>query len=103
MPAKEKTTRSEAAKKSWNDERTRALRGRRTAVSVYFTSSKQFVGEYGSVREAFQELKLPLGVHIRFRGKVKQEGHAVFADKDDSYKFCARCQPGACKISAKEN
>jgi len=91
--------RSRSAKGSWANAATAKERAKRTGVNVYFAKGhRQFVGEYRSVAEAFTDLKLPMGVHIRFRAKVKKEGHAKIEGKQDVYQFCARCAAGACKF-----
>ena len=63
---------------SWQREDVRRARTTRHAVRV--TSAEGLTATYRSVREAFVNLHLPLGQHIKFRMKLKAAGAAMFDD-----------------------
>lgn len=62
---------SKAIAKSWKDPKVAKARAARHGVRV---AGK----EYRSVKEAFEKLRLPLGSHIAFRGKLKKAGKLDF-------------------------
>jgi hypothetical protein len=61
---------------SWKDAAVAAARATRHGVRV--TAKHGGSGNYRSVREAFLNLGLPLGRHIKFRGQLKAAGSAEF-------------------------
>jgi len=58
---------SPAQSKAWQNPDVRSARCERSAVCVDGQ-------DYPSVRAAFLELGLPMGKHIQFRGKLKEQG-----------------------------
>jgi hypothetical protein len=73
-------SRSTAVAASWTNKAVAASRAVRTNVSVAGTV-------YRSVREAFEQLKLPLGQHIKFRMELKAEGVKTFEHDGKKYNF----------------
>lgn len=69
--------RAAAIKASWTNKAVAAARAQRHAVRVTYAGRSE---QYKSVREAFIQLGLPLGRHIKFRGLLKVNGRAVFDD-----------------------
>jgi len=66
---------------------------KQTSANVYSASGHHtFVGEYPSIAQAFTDLKLSMGVHIRFRKEVKAKGHLTIDDK----LFCVRHDAKSC-------
>ena len=65
--AMQKVLVSPAQSKAWQNPDVRAARCERSAVCVDGQ-------DYPSVRAAFLELGLPMGKHIQFRGKLKEQG-----------------------------
>lgn len=61
------TTRSEAQRIAWKNQKTKTTRSRKHRVMVDGE-------EYRSVKQAFEFLNLPLQKHIKFRGELKREG-----------------------------
>lgn len=64
-------SRSEAIAASWGDKKVAAARSLKHKVKVGGT-------EYNSVADAFRQLKLPMGHHIRFRMELKAAGKKVY-------------------------
>lgn len=77
---KETTNRADAIKKSWADPKVAAARSERTHVKA---SGKMF----RSVKQAFEELGLPLEKHIRFRMQLKQVAEMTFNHEGRTIKF----------------
>lgn len=77
---KETTNRADAIKKSWTDPKVAAARSERTHVKA---SGKMF----RSVKQAFEELGLPLEKHIRFRMQLKQVAEMTFNHEGRTIKF----------------
>jgi predicted DNA-binding WGR domain protein len=75
-----KTDRSAAIAKTWADPEVKAARSTRTHVKA---GSKV----YRSVKQAFEELGLPLSKHIRFRMELKSIGEMTFQHNGKSVKF----------------
>lgn len=73
--------RGKAIAASWKNKQVAAARATRHAVRV--TDPKGGQGTYRSVRDAFVQLGLPLGRHIKFRGALKAAGKAEI----DGFKF----------------
>jgi len=65
--------RSVAIANSWNDPEVRAERSERNKVLVDGV-------EYRSVAEAFRQLRLPMGAHIRVRMDLKAAGKLTYAN-----------------------
>lgn len=84
-------SRSEGIAESWKIRDVREARLTRNSVYVSFTAKNgEKVPEQGyrSVHEAFEQLRLPMGKHIRFRKKLKAEIKLTFiADNGVEYKF----------------
>lgn len=72
-PAKKKTDadRSKLVAKTWKDPKVAKARAQRNGVKA---DGKDFK----SVREAFASLRLPMGQHISFRGKLKKAKRLTF-------------------------
>lgn len=68
--------RAAAIKASWSNKAVAAARAQRHAVRVVYAGRAE---QYRSVREAFIQLGLPLGRHIKFRGALKAAGRAEIA------------------------
>lgn len=68
---KEATDRSAAIAKTWTDPKVAAKRAERTHVKASGTV-------YRSVKEAFEQLGLPLSKHIKFRMQLKQVAELTF-------------------------
>lgn len=85
MPAKKveaaSPDRAAAIAESWKNKDVAARRAARHGVRV--TDPKGRQDNYKSVRQAFLELGLPIGCHIKFRGALKAEGKREF----NGYKF----------------
>lgn len=75
--------RSKAVAKTWADPKVAKARAKHDRVMA---SGKEF----RSVKAAFEELKLPLGQHITFRGALKKAGELVFTDKAGDRKVTFR-------------
>jgi hypothetical protein len=76
------TTKKNGVNSGWDDPQVRKARATHHKVKVS--------GEvYRSVLEAFKALKLPVGRHIGFRGKLKaaDEGRLTFEHEDKKYNF----------------
>ncbi len=70
---------SEAIAASWQDPQVRQKRSARHHVRVLWKEKgSKRVDEFRSVRQAFQELQLPLNKHIKFRVQLKAEGKKEF-------------------------
>lgn len=74
--------RSAAIQRSWTNTAVAAARAQRTAVEVNAVGAdKGEVRQFRSVKQAFEELGLPLGVHIPFRMTLKAQGkHKIEQD-----------------------
>lgn len=73
--------RSQAVAATWQDANIAARRKERSAVEV------KGHGEFRSVKAAFDALELPLGKHITFRLRLKQEGSSLFVHDGKKYEF----------------
>lgn len=73
--------RAEAVRESWNVKKTAAARSKKDNVAV------EGHGEFRSVKQAFEKLKLPIGKHIRFRGELKSAGKLAFEYNNHTFKF----------------
>lgn len=80
--------RAAAISESWKDPAVAAARSTRHGVRV--TDPRGGQGNYKSVRDAFLQLGLPIGRHIKFRGELKTHGKAEIA----GYKFTLRAVKG---------
>ncbi len=72
--------RSEAISKTWADPKVKEARSTRTHVKA---AGKVF----RSVKEAFEELGLPLSKHIKFRMELKQHAQLTFTNPADGKKI----------------
>jgi len=79
--AKEPSDRGAAIAASWKDPKVAAKRAERTHVKA----SDQI---YRSVREAFEQLGLPLSKHIKFRMSLKEAHQMTFKHEGRSVTFC---------------
>lgn len=80
-PKKINPVRSAGISNSWNDPEVAAKRAQRDNVSV------EGIGQFRSVREAFDKIGLPMNVHIIFRMALKAEGKKTFEHNGTKYKF----------------
>lgn len=74
----------EGVRDSWLDPDVHARRTMRNHVFVHWGNNRE---EFRSVRQAFEQLGLPLKSHIRFRGKLKAEGERTFIHEGEDYVF----------------
>lgn len=74
------SSRGEAIAASWKKESVRAARSVRSRVVVDGT-------EYRSVAAAFQELDLPMKLHVKFRADLKAAGNLPFEIDGKTYEF----------------
>lgn len=68
------SARSAKAHESWQDPDVAARRSQKDHVTV------AGVGEFRSVKQAFEELDLPMSQHGRFRLELKEKEKATFKD-----------------------
>lgn len=73
--------RSDSARRSWDDEKTAAQRGKRHSAQV------EGHGTYKSVWQAFEALGLPMGRAIIFRKELKQAMKKTFEHNGKQYNF----------------
>lgn len=73
--------RAASTSKSWQNPEVAERRKERTKVLVNGTKT------YRSVCAAFQDLGLPMGSHVTFRGKLKAAGQLEFDHGDETYEF----------------
>ena len=78
--AEKNSVRSEAIRRSWDDYSVKQARSARHHVKV---SGKI----YRSVKQAFEELGLPLNKHIKFRMELKQHAEMTFRHEGKQVKF----------------
>lgn len=78
--SEDKVSRAEAISASWKDPEVAAKRAERTHV-------KAGNRVYRSVREAFQDLRLPLNKHIKFRMELKQVQELTFKHEGRAITF----------------
>lgn len=76
-------SRSKAVAKSWKDSDIAARRANKEHVVVAGQ------GEFRSVKQAFENLGLPVGQHAKFRLELKEKRRATFRD-DEGHKFSFR-------------
>jgi len=67
-PKADDEKRAEAQRRAWANPEVKAARSRRQHVKVDGVT-------YRSVKQAFEQLNLPLTKHIKFRGELKALGH----------------------------
>lgn len=82
-PSESSESRSAAIAATWKDPAIAQKRAQRTAIEVKRGNS--VVGEFGSMRKAFNALELPAAECIPFRMRVKKEGSV----KEYGYRFTA--------------
>jgi hypothetical protein len=83
--AAEKKTAAKAAKKAASATEKKATKvakkaAKKEAKKIIRNAVKAAGKEYGSVFKAFEDLKLPLGRHQRFRKALKAAGKLTFED-----------------------
>ena len=74
-PALRKPKNAAGVAASWQDESVKAARAKRSGVFVTDESGKEMY--FRSVKQAFEELGLPLKTHIKFRMELKRLGQIV--------------------------
>ena len=91
--ASKSNARANATSLSWENDKTRAARLQKDAVTVTFTGSRPGYSSpavsFGSVRKAFTAYRLPDAKHREFRATLKKtfNGTAVFEHKGLRYEF----------------
>lgn len=82
--AKAPAAKKAPAKKAGGASRDGSKRGNKPGTVITRHRVKVNGIEYRSTKQAFEELDLPLGVHIAFRMELKEAGRKVFAGEDGS-------------------
>lgn len=81
--------RAEAAKETWLDPSVKEARTSRANVHVA-CDELSVSNDYRSVAQAFQELDLPMGIHIKFRAMLKANAKMTLKHKEHTYNFTTK-------------